>query len=457
MEALNSLGLTPISVLSDRRTEPRKIPSISVFPVKLPNSANLSIKLPSLPESLSKKLSLNGGLVLLSSVLNAGVARALTYEEALEQSMSTSKSGGDSDSGLNSVISFGTENPAVVFGGVAALAIFLVLSQVTKKPTTFGVRSARNAYAKLGEDENAQLLDIRKPSEFRLVGTPDIRGLQKKPVCVLYKGEDKQGFLEKLALKFKEPEKTTLYILDKFDGNSELVAELLTVNGFKAAYAIKGGAEGPQGWMKSGVPWTASRRALSFDFSNVTETISGALGEAPDGSSLIVGLAAATGLGLLAFAEVETVLQLVGSVALIQFISKKLLFAEDRTKTLKEVDDFLNNKVAPKEFVEEIKEIGKVLLPSPVYNMELPVPKMASLDSAAGNNTVQKAEAVPEPKTENVPEQKAEAVAGAIPEINSIPKPEVKAESLSGHSRPLSPYPYYPDYKPPTSPSPSQP
>lgn len=35
----------------------------------------------------------------------------------------------------------------------------------------------------------------------------------------------------------------------RFDGNSELVAELATVNGFKAAYAIKDGAEGPRGWM----------------------------------------------------------------------------------------------------------------------------------------------------------------------------------------------------------------
>ncbi|KAL3642517.1 Rhodanese-like domain-containing protein 4, chloroplastic [Castilleja foliolosa] len=32
-----------------------------------------------------------------------------------------------------------------------------------------------------------------------------------------------------------------------FDGNSELVAELVTSNGFKAAYAIKDGAEGPRG------------------------------------------------------------------------------------------------------------------------------------------------------------------------------------------------------------------
>ena len=35
----------------------------------------------------------------------------------------------------------------------------------------------------------------------------------------------------------------------RFDGNSELVAELVTSSGFKAAYAIKDGAEGPRGWL----------------------------------------------------------------------------------------------------------------------------------------------------------------------------------------------------------------
>ncbi|MDV3201244.1 MAG: hypothetical protein Q8877_03630 [Sweet potato little leaf phytoplasma] len=33
-----------------------------------------------------------------------------------------------------------------------------------------------------------------------------------------------------------------------FDRNFELVAELVTANRFKAAYAIKDGAEGPRGW-----------------------------------------------------------------------------------------------------------------------------------------------------------------------------------------------------------------
>lgn len=40
----------------------------------------------------------------------------------------------------------------------------------------------------------------------------------------------------------------------RFDGNSELVAELVTINGFKNAYTIKDGAEGPRGWMVYAVP-----------------------------------------------------------------------------------------------------------------------------------------------------------------------------------------------------------
>jgi len=34
----------------------------------------------------------------------------------------------------------------------------------------------------------------------------------------------------------------------RFDGNSGLVAELVTANGYKAAFAVKDGAEGSRGW-----------------------------------------------------------------------------------------------------------------------------------------------------------------------------------------------------------------
>ncbi|KAJ6679802.1 RHODANESE-LIKE DOMAIN-CONTAINING PROTEIN 4 CHLOROPLASTIC [Salix purpurea] len=279
---------------------------------------------------------------------------------------------------------------------------------------------------------NAQLLDIRLPVEFRQVGSPDIRGLSKKPVPIVYEGEDKPGFLKKLSLKFKEPENTTLFILDKFDGNSELVAELVTVNGFKAAYAIKDGAEGPRGWMNSGLPWIPPKKALSLDLGDISDAISGALGEGSDGLTVTFAIAAATGLGVLAFSEIEAILQVLGSAALIQLVSKKLLFAEDRKQTLEQVDEFLTTKIAPKELVDELKDIGKALLPVTVTSKALPVP----------------AEASPEPAVQN---------AEAAPQINSAPKTEARAEPVSGFSRPLSPYPTYPDLKPPTSPTPSQP
>ncbi|OVA11447.1 hypothetical protein BVC80_9001g25 [Macleaya cordata] len=453
MEALNAASLTPVSVLSDRRTEPRKIlslPSISQLKSTKSTTFNASAS-QNLSEVLSR--SFNGGLVALSSVLSGGFAKALTYEEALQQSVSSPTSEGGSDFDfVDSAVNLVTENPAIIIGGIAILGLPLVLSQFLKKPKPWGVESAKNAYSKLAEDGNAELLDIRAPVDIKEMGSPDIRGLKKKAVSIVYRGEDKPGFLKKLSLKFKEPENTTLFILDKFDGSSELVAELVTVNGFKAAYAIKDGAEGTRGWMNSGLPWLQPKKTLSIDFSSLTESFSGALGETSDALSLTLGLAAATGIGLLAFTEVETILQLLGSAALVQFVSKKLLFAEDRKETLQQVDEFLTTKVAPKELVGEIKQIGLALLPSVVSNKALPAPTEESPNTDVTTNVL-KAEESPELN----PEPKVEATAEPPVEINSVPKTEVKAESLPRLPRPLSPYAYYPDFKPPTSPSPSQP
>ncbi|XVF22401.1 hypothetical protein REPUB_Repub12eG0169200 [Reevesia pubescens] len=432
MKALNAASLTPLSVFSERRTETRKVPSLSIAsPLKLlPNSSAL-IKTPlTLQECLSR--SLHGGIVLLSSVLPSDFARAISYEEALQQTTeSFSSFDFDPNGVLNSVVSFVSENPKVVASGAVVLAVPLILSQLLKNSKPWGVESAKSAYSKLGDDATAQLLDIRALKEFREVGSPDIRGFGKKPVSIAFKGEDKPGFLKKLSLKFKEPENTILFIIDKFDGNSELVAELITANGFKAAYAVKDGAEGPRGWMNSGLPWIPPKKGL--DLSNLTETFTGAFGEGSDGLPVTLGVAAATGLGLLAFSEIETILQFLGSAAIIQLVSKKLLFAEDRKQTLQQVDEFLNTKVAPKELVEEIKQIGVALLPTTTTSKALPGP------------------------TEAKPEPKVEAAAEPPPQINSVPQTEPKADESSGFPRPLSPYASYPDLKPPTSPTPSQP
>ncbi|MED6180146.1 hypothetical protein PIB30_007657 [Stylosanthes scabra] len=232
----------------------------------------------------------------------------------------------------------------------------------------------------------------------------------------------------------------------RFDGNSELVAELVTANGFKAAYAIKDGAEGPRGWQNSGLPWTPPKKGLSFDFGNLAD----AIGESSDGLAVTLGIAAATGLGVLAFTEIETILQLLGSAAIIQFASRKLLYAEDRKQTLQQIDEFLNTKIAPKELADEITQIGKALLPTSTNNKALPAPTEQAPAPTTADTTVQKAEAT----AETISESKVDAVAAPAPEINLE---EVKAQSVPATPRPLSPYPSYPDLKPPTSPTPSQP
>lgn len=201
MDALNAVGLTPLSVLA-KRNKPRKNLSLASFP---------PLKNQSLVVSLSRNL--QGELVLLSSVLGSGFAKALTFDGALQLSVTS----GDFDPSkvFDSVINFVVKNPIVIGGGAVTLAVPLLVAQLLSEPKPWGVESAKNAYKKLADDSNAQLLDIRAPGELRQVGSPDVRGLKKRSVAVAYKGEDKPGFLKKLALKFKEPENTTLFILDK--------------------------------------------------------------------------------------------------------------------------------------------------------------------------------------------------------------------------------------------------
>lgn len=212
MESLNAATLTPLSVLCDRKKQPRRLSSLPrISACKLSKKESFNEFLPA---------GLQRGLLLAASVINGGgIAKALTYEEALQQSVGTSSaiSAGDFDVNgvVDSVISFGTENALIIAGGLVVLGVPLVLSQVLNKPKAWGVESAKNAYAKLGADGDAQLLDIRAASEFRQVGTPDVGGLKKKAVSITYKADDKPGFLKKLALKFKEPGNTTLFILDK--------------------------------------------------------------------------------------------------------------------------------------------------------------------------------------------------------------------------------------------------
>uniref|UniRef100_A0ACD5ZNV4 Uncharacterized protein n=1 Tax=Avena sativa TaxID=4498 RepID=A0ACD5ZNV4_AVESA len=175
----------------------------------------------------SRRLPRGGGLagglsaaIGLAGGGGAALAAPLSYEEMLRLSTDTA-GGGDGgfalpDLGLGGLVDFVAQNPLVVAAGVAVVAVPFFVSQLlggTSKP--YGTVSGKAAYQTLLEEPGAQLVDIRPLKDAREVGSPDIREAKKKTVAVPYDGDDKNGFLKKLQLKLKDPENTTLIILDK--------------------------------------------------------------------------------------------------------------------------------------------------------------------------------------------------------------------------------------------------
>ncbi|KAI5428310.1 hypothetical protein KIW84_033341 [Lathyrus oleraceus] len=109
--------------------------------------------------------------------------------------------------------------------------------------------SAIDAFRKLRDEPESQLLDIRDRKNVKFLRSPNLMMLKKEVVQVEFNEGNEDGFVKKVLERFQDASNTVVFILDSFDGNSLKVAELLFKNGFKEAYAIKGGVRGQQGWM----------------------------------------------------------------------------------------------------------------------------------------------------------------------------------------------------------------
>ncbi|PKA54732.1 Rhodanese-like domain-containing protein 4A, chloroplastic [Apostasia shenzhenica] len=110
--------------------------------------------------------------------------------------------------------------------------------------------SAFDAFRKLRDDPSAQLLDIRQNRSVAYMRTPNLGIFNKSALRVEFVEGDEEGFVKEVLKNFADPGSTILCVLDNFDGNSLIVAELLFKKGFKEAYAIKGGLRGNDGWQE---------------------------------------------------------------------------------------------------------------------------------------------------------------------------------------------------------------
>lgn len=134
-------------------------------------------------------------------------------------------------------------------GGVVFVWLF-VIPATQEYLRKYKSISAIDAFKKLKGDPNAQLLDIRDNKTLRVLGSPNLKILNKNAVQVEFRDGDDEGFAKKVKENFEDPANTTICILDNFDGDSMKVAELLFNNGFKEAYAIRGGVRGNNGWQE---------------------------------------------------------------------------------------------------------------------------------------------------------------------------------------------------------------
>lgn len=148
---------------------------------------------------------------------------------------------------LVSIDDFFNRYPFFVAGVTFIWLVVIPLTQEYLQKVKF--ISAIDSFCKLRDDPSVHLLDIRDEKSLRRLSSPNLKFLNKNVLQVEFCEGDEDDFVNKVLENFREPANTAICILDNVDDNSMKVAELLFKNGFREAYAIRGGVRGKNGWL----------------------------------------------------------------------------------------------------------------------------------------------------------------------------------------------------------------
>ncbi len=131
--------------------------------------------------------------------------------------------------------------------------------------------SPEEAWAVLGQEETAQLIDVRTTAEWSFVGVPHLRDLGKNFTALSWRNfpdfAPNEQFAARLCAQF--PDKSTpLFFLCRSGGRSLDAALAMREMGYAASFNIAGGFEGDldqarhrsqrNGWKAAGLPWEQS-------------------------------------------------------------------------------------------------------------------------------------------------------------------------------------------------------
>jgi rhodanese-related sulfurtransferase len=128
--------------------------------------------------------------------------------------------------------------------------------------------SPDTAWEILTDDPSAVLIDVRTDAEWKYVGVPDLRDLEKQPLFISWKVFPHMSVNEAFSDNVAEAgisQDDTLLLLCRSGQRSADAATALTARGFLRCYNIAGGFEGDKdhngqrgtigGWKARGLPW----------------------------------------------------------------------------------------------------------------------------------------------------------------------------------------------------------
>lgn len=135
--------------------------------------------------------------------------------------------------------------------------------------------SPQDAWQRLVENVEAQLIDVRTEAEWVFVGVPDLGSLNKRTVHAQWSSFPAQtvdpSFVEQLGAALDVAglgQETELFFLCRSGVRSLAAARVMSEAGFVRCHNVTDGFEGPKddalhrgrigGWKASGLPWSQS-------------------------------------------------------------------------------------------------------------------------------------------------------------------------------------------------------
>lgn len=324
-------------------------------------------------------------------------------------------------------------DPLVVGGVVAAVALpaalLALLGGGSSGPKVKGV-SAAKALEALAADEYVILLDIRSKADARAAGSPNLKGVSRRgvvsvPYASLVKGEvvvDERFGAKVAKVKGVEAAGAPVILLDTSGSEAAAAAKaILAEVPLERLYFVQGGADA---WQASGNPWKEPSAPFSFslpdidlaslDLSGATKTIAGGVQttaaavttlasdfeSAPASAKGLLAAVGVVGASAFLFSQVELLLELAGLVAAGQFLLK-VVFAEDREKTLTEIKK-VAEEIDVKDLPEDLGKIAVTLLedptaaPAATTKKAAPEPSPVPVVAASGGGEPSSSPAAPE-------------------------------------------------------------